>query len=98
MRLTALSQRYGRAALAALVVGWLGFHALTLTTYPPAVCDEANYGSNADSFYTSRTFGQTMLVDDPYGRDTNSIHMGRLYAIGLGLLLVLGGLFLIKRW
>lgn len=71
-----------------LVVGILFvFNLLFLQTYPLPSCDEATYASNADAVLKRGNFGLTIWnVPEPFGRDQNMVHMGRLAALGEALL------------
>lgn len=79
-----------------LVVGiLLAFNLLFLQTYPLPSCDEATYASNADAVLKRGNFGLTIwTVPEPFGRDQNMVHMGRLAALGLALLFRITGISL----
>jgi len=71
------------------------FNLLFLQTYPLPSCDEATYASNADAVLKRGNFGLTIWnVPEPFGRDQNMVHMGRLAALGESLLFRIAGVSL----
>lgn len=89
----------GLVATAALGLG-------TVQTYPPPTCDEASYGDTAASLLTRGIPAWTVFPEgDPFGRDVNVVHMGRLYLAGLsavfralGVSLLAGRVFSLLGW
>jgi hypothetical protein len=89
----------GFVAVAALGLG-------TVQTYPPPTCDEVSYGDTAASLLTRGIPAWTVFPEgDPFGRDVNVVHMGRLYLAGLsavfrvlGVSLLAGRVYSLLGW
>jgi 4-amino-4-deoxy-L-arabinose transferase-like glycosyltransferase len=78
--------------LGATIVSLLAAHLATLTVYPQPTCDEATYASSADSLLRDGRFGLTVYTQgDPFGRDQNMVHIGRIQIISEALLFWLFG-------
>ncbi|MEK9162451.1 MAG: glycosyltransferase family 39 protein [Chloroflexota bacterium] len=81
--------KYFLAALATLFI----FNLIFLQSYPPPLCDEATYASNAEAVIKQGNFGLTIwTAGEPFGRDQNMVHMGRLAALGEALLFKIVGM------
>ena len=81
--------KYFLAALATLFI----FNLIFLQSYPPPLCDEATYASNAEAVIKQGNFGLTIwTAGEPFGRDQNMVHMRRLAALGEALLFKIVGM------
>jgi 4-amino-4-deoxy-L-arabinose transferase-like glycosyltransferase len=87
-----MRRRLPRLLIIPAIAGIASFHLLTLTDYPTITCDEALYGSQASQFLTRGTLGMDVYeAGDPFYRDLNMVHMGRVTAISeAGLFAVTG--------
>lgn len=70
--------------------GWLAYHLLTLTVYPQAWCDEANYAVVADQFLLTGRYTLPIGFPDAVTQ-RNMSSVGRLFASGEAMALLIGG-------